>query len=217
MGSDNDVHDAAACPTHLAGGPDLAGSCQVGVTAAGPSYVAGVSLSRVESMALIAEAVRRSLGLTAQDLHLGLGLAVQDELRGHRPRRTRRSIRTLSALMRTSEDVLLSLSFPAFSAAFNQQPVHLIATDPDRAEYLAAGFTRIAGELQVGDIAHLPTGRNAHERNAASRSAIAVGPITAFREYLANWHPSASTIAVLDAANLRPAIGPYYTSITHLG
>jgi len=174
-------------------------------------------LSQVETMALIAEAVRRSLGLSAQDLHLGLGLAVQDELRGHRARRARKSIRTLSALMRASDDVLLSFSFPAFSTVFNQQPVHLITTDPDRAEYLAAGFTRIAGELQVGDVAHLPTGRTAHEHNAASRSVITVGPIIAFRDYLASWHPSASTIALLDAANLRPAIGPYYTYITHLG
>ena len=74
---------------------------------------------RTEALALIAEAIRRGVGITVGDAHLGLGLALYDQIRGHRPRRTAKTVKSLNAALRTRRDRSLAAAFPAlYIAAF---------------------------------------------------------------------------------------------------
>lgn len=85
---------------------------------------------KAEALALIAESIRRGVGVPVGDVHLGLGLALYDQIRGHRPRRTAKSVRSLNGLLRSRRDRSLAAAFPAlYIAAFAGLNACVMVTD----------------------------------------------------------------------------------------
>jgi hypothetical protein len=69
--------------------------------------------TNLEAMALIAESIRRGVGVTVGDVHLAIGLAMCDQVRQVRPRRAAKTIRTLNRSLLTRRDRSLAAAFPA--------------------------------------------------------------------------------------------------------
>ncbi|HEV7648098.1 MAG TPA: hypothetical protein VGP26_08055 [Actinophytocola sp.] len=69
-------------------------------------------------MALIAESIRRSVGVTVGDLHLGVGLVMIEQLEGGRSRRAAKSIKKLNPLLSSRDDRALATAFPVIYVSF---------------------------------------------------------------------------------------------------
>jgi hypothetical protein len=69
--------------------------------------------TNLEAMALIAESIRRGVGVTVGDVHLAIGLAMCDQVRQVRSRRAAKTIRTLNRSLLTRRDRSLAAAFPA--------------------------------------------------------------------------------------------------------
>lgn len=68
---------------------------------------------RAEAMALIAESIRRSVGVTVGDSHLAIGLALCDQISRVRARRAAKTIKVLNQYLPTRRDRSLAAAFPA--------------------------------------------------------------------------------------------------------
>lgn len=176
-------------------------------------------LTRIESMALIADGLRRAAELEVDDLHLGLGIALQDQLDGRRQRRlrsTRKSIRGLTGLLRSEEDRMLALAFPTFTAVFDDYHVHVLTEQDTSAPYYAANYGLLADELKIsGGVGLLHSGQSAAETEQALAAAVVVGDLSTVELCVAS-AKLRPTAVVLDSSEAVPAVKPYCAAIAHL-
>lgn len=122
---------------------------------------------KTEALAVIAESMRRGVGITVGDVHLGLGLALYDQIRGHRPRRTAKSVKSLNKVLRSRRDRSLAAAFPAlYIVAFAGRNVCVMVTDEALAHEDAELYRGILIALDdpvtvrvLGDDGYLPPAR----------------------------------------------------------
>lgn len=133
----------------------------------------------VKEFTLIAEAIRRSVGVTLRDDQLAIGLAMCDQLDGRRLRRAGRSIETLSAFQRTDSDRSLAAALPVFLYArglyAGDTDVHVMVSTEPRAWEDAQLYREIDGELRGRGVGLVHAGQPRSKRDAAYACGITVG------------------------------------------
>ncbi|MEU6207155.1 hypothetical protein ABZ814_26605 [Micromonospora musae] len=118
-----------------------------------------VSLAEAEYVAIVVEAIRRSVGVQMGDAQLAIALAMIDEAEGRRARRARRSIATLRPLVGKAdptmyyhnEELSLTAAIPAFRFALAGRPVHVVFHADDDSRRMHGIYGKIAEELHFAD------------------------------------------------------------------
>lgn len=170
---------------------------------------------RLKEFALIAEAIRRSIGVALRDDHLAIGLAICDQLERRHLRRTKRTIKTLSPPC-TDRDRSLAAALPAFLYSrglyIRDTHVHVAAPTLSRAREDAELYGKIDRELRgcgVGLIhADQPPAKNA----AAHACAITVGDHKEFER----WDVVRRDVAIVRVSPCHSNIGTGYPRVAHL-
>ena len=115
-------------------------------------------LNEVEAMALIAESIRRTTGVTVGDEHLGVAFAMLDQIYGQRKRQAATSIRELLPYLPTRQDRVLAAAFPAiFFQGFRRKPVTVVVSSTALAQEDARLYSALLQELQLPKKVVAPT------------------------------------------------------------
>jgi hypothetical protein len=104
--------------------------------------------TEIEALALIAAAIRRSVGVTIGDLQLVAAFAMLEQIRQVRPRRAAKAIKAANKLMSSRRDRSLAAALPAvYVSAFLGQPVCVMVTSDAYAREDSELYQAILNEL----------------------------------------------------------------------
>jgi hypothetical protein len=153
-----------------------------------------MSRDQLEDVALIAEAIRRSVGITVDDLHVGVALLMLNQINRRRPRRSTKAIKTLNPGFRTRRDRSLAAAFPTmYYGGLRGVPITILVTTGANAKEDAELYRPILEELgSSATIGELENEEQAMETLAKGRPTITV----ATREALDAAKPHDSMLVV---------------------
>lgn len=169
---------------------------------------------RFRELALIAEGIRQSAGVTLSDDQMAIGMAMCDQLEGRRLRRAQRTIETLSVPC-TDRDRSLAAALPAFLYArglyARDISVHVMAPTESRAREDAQLYRRIDGELGMHGVGLIHAGQPRAKREAAYACGITVGNHGEFERDVVS-----RSVAVVRVARYGTYIDRRYPRVAHL-